>query len=147
MTRDQHRSDAGAWPWPAPVAPLALDPWQYAGPYDPERSGLEPLQLRQQDGKALRKLVPYGAHGAWKPPADRPDPVRVLMKTNEGRQQAPSQGSDTRPAARGVGLPSTSAYPDRFAKGRKRRAQAPMPPCDAIQRPGLPTRIHEEPSS
>jgi len=87
MTRDQHRSDAGAWPWPAPVAPLALDPWQYAGPYDPERSGLEPLQLRQQDGKALRKLVPYRAHGAWKPPADRPDPVQVLMKTNEGRQQ------------------------------------------------------------
>ncbi len=79
--------EPAAWPWPAPVAPLKPEPWQYIGAYDPEKSGLKPLQLRQQEGKALRNLVPYDAHGAWKPAADRPDPVEVLMKTNEGRQQ------------------------------------------------------------
>ena len=87
MTRDQHRSDAGAWPWPAPVAPLKPEPWQYLGAYDPDHNGLEPLVLRQQDGKALREVVPYGTHGAWKPAADRPDPVQLVMKSNEGRQQ------------------------------------------------------------
>jgi hypothetical protein len=77
----------GSWPWPAPVAPLKPDPWQYPGPYDPERSGLAPLPLRQQDGRALRELVPPATHGAWKPAPGRPDPVEVLLKTNEGRQE------------------------------------------------------------
>lgn len=75
------------WPWPAPVAPLKPEPWQYLGAFDPDQSGLKPLLLRQREGKALRQRVPHDAHGAWKPAADRPDPVDVVMKTNEGRQQ------------------------------------------------------------
>jgi hypothetical protein len=75
------------WPWPAPIAPLKLEPWQYPGPYDPARSGLEPLPLRREDGKALRESVLYQMHGLWAPAPNRPDPVAVLMKTNEGRQQ------------------------------------------------------------
>lgn len=71
---------------PVPVAPLKLEPWQYLGAYDPEKSGLKPLPLRQQEGKGLREDVPHAAHGSWKPATDRPDPVQVLLKTNEGRQ-------------------------------------------------------------
>lgn len=76
----------GHWPWPAPLAALKPEPWQYVGGYDRERSGLKPLALRQQDGKALRKIVAHAAHGAWKPTPNRPDPVQVVLRTNEGRQ-------------------------------------------------------------
>jgi uncharacterized protein (DUF2252 family) len=79
--------EPAAWPWPASVAPLKLDPWQYIGAYNPEKSGLKPLELRQQEGKALRDHIPRDVHGAWKPAANRPDPVQIVMKTNEGRQQ------------------------------------------------------------
>jgi uncharacterized protein (DUF2252 family) len=75
------------WPWPAPVPALKLEPWQYLGAYDPAQSGLQPLPLRQQDGKGLRRTFPHAAHGAWKPAPTRPDPVEVLVKTNEGRQE------------------------------------------------------------
>jgi uncharacterized protein (DUF2252 family) len=75
------------WPWPAPVAALKPDAWQHYGPYDPDQSGLKPLPLRQQEGKALREPVAREAHGAWKPAGNRPDPVQVMMKTNESRQQ------------------------------------------------------------
>ena len=36
-------------------------------------------------GRALRTRVPRRSHGEWRPPADRPDPVEVLLRTNEGR--------------------------------------------------------------
>jgi uncharacterized protein (DUF2252 family) len=36
-------------------------------------------------GQALRARVPRRSHGEWRPPADRPDPVEVLIRTNEGR--------------------------------------------------------------
>jgi uncharacterized protein (DUF2252 family) len=75
------------WPWPGPVAPLKSEPWQYLGPYDPTRSGLEALPLRRDQGKALREKVPYQMHALWASAPNRPDPVAVLMKTNEGRQQ------------------------------------------------------------
>lgn len=75
------------WPWPAPVAELKLEPWQYLGAYDPERSGLAPLPSRLEEGRALREVAPHAAHGAWKPAADRPDPVQLVLKTNEGRQE------------------------------------------------------------
>lgn len=75
-------------PSPAPVASLTLEPWQYLGPYDPARNGLKPLLLRQQEGKALRDAIPHKAHGTWKPAANRPDPVQVVLATNEGRQTA-----------------------------------------------------------
>jgi hypothetical protein len=75
------------WPWPAPTAPLKPEPWQSLGLYDPARSGLEPLPLRRKDGKALRERVPHQTHAFWAPAPNRPDPVAVLMKTNEDRQQ------------------------------------------------------------
>ena len=34
----------------------------------------------------LRKIVPYQAHGAWKTAPSRPNPVEVVIKSNEGRQ-------------------------------------------------------------
>jgi len=36
-------------------------------------------------GRALRARVPRRSHGEWRPPADRPEPVEVLLRTNEGR--------------------------------------------------------------
>jgi uncharacterized protein (DUF2252 family) len=36
-------------------------------------------------GQALRTRVPRRSHGEWRPSEDRPDPVEVLLRTNEGR--------------------------------------------------------------
>jgi len=36
-------------------------------------------------GKSLRTKCPRGSHAVWKPPDDRPDPVRLLEESNEGR--------------------------------------------------------------
>ncbi len=36
-------------------------------------------------GKALREKCPRTSHADWKPPYNRPDPVRVVLKTDEGR--------------------------------------------------------------
>jgi uncharacterized protein (DUF2252 family) len=40
---------------------------------------------RRAEGKALREDVPREAHGGWKPPNDRRDPVDLLLESNEGR--------------------------------------------------------------
>ena len=36
-------------------------------------------------GRALREKCPRGSHAAWKPAADRPDPVSLVLKADEGR--------------------------------------------------------------
>jgi len=36
-------------------------------------------------GKVLREKCPRASHAEWKPPRNRPDPVRVVLKTDEGR--------------------------------------------------------------
>jgi hypothetical protein len=36
-------------------------------------------------GKALRDKCPRDTHAAWKPPHNRPDPVRLVLKAGEGR--------------------------------------------------------------
>ena len=43
---------------------------------------------RRAQGKALRAAVAREDHGGWKPPADRRDPVDLLIETNEGRLPA-----------------------------------------------------------
>jgi uncharacterized protein (DUF2252 family) len=40
---------------------------------------------RVEAGKALRKTVPRGDHAEYKPRPNRPDPVSILEKQNEGR--------------------------------------------------------------
>ena len=40
---------------------------------------------RRAVGKALRDATPRAAHGGWKPPEDRRDPVELLRESNEGR--------------------------------------------------------------
>ena len=40
---------------------------------------------RRAEGKALREDVPREAHGGWKPPKDRRNPVDLLLESNEGR--------------------------------------------------------------
>ena len=36
-------------------------------------------------GKALRDKCPRDAHAAWKPPHNRPEPVRLVLKADAGR--------------------------------------------------------------
>ena len=38
-------------------------------------------------GRGLRKQTPRSSHAAWKPPANRPDPVQLLLRT--GKQRLP----------------------------------------------------------
>ena len=40
---------------------------------------------RRATGKALRDATPRAAHGGWKPPKDRRDPIELLRESNEGR--------------------------------------------------------------
>jgi len=40
---------------------------------------------RLKAGRALRAKVPRKAHGVWKAPSNRPDPVRLLMDSDQGR--------------------------------------------------------------
>jgi uncharacterized protein (DUF2252 family) len=47
-----------------------------------------PLPVRAElvaHGKALRDRCPRGAHAAWKAPPGRPDPVRLIEESNQGR--------------------------------------------------------------
>ena len=36
-------------------------------------------------GKSLREKCPRASHAAWQPAADRPDPVSLVLKSDEGR--------------------------------------------------------------
>jgi len=40
---------------------------------------------RYQRGKSLREKSPRTAHGDWKAPANRPDPVELILRSEEGR--------------------------------------------------------------
>ncbi len=42
---------------------------------------------RRAEGKRLREKCPRDEHGLWKPPADRPDPVEIVRRADEGRIQ------------------------------------------------------------
>ncbi|HEY1930928.1 MAG TPA: DUF2252 domain-containing protein [Acetobacteraceae bacterium] len=43
---------------------------------------VRPIAERRQAGQALRKVVPRSLHGTWKPPANRRDPVQLLIDGN-----------------------------------------------------------------
>src|SRR5208337_4806371 len=43
---------------------------------------------RRKAGRALRSEVPRASHGAWSPPADRPDTVSVLEAQSRTRVPA-----------------------------------------------------------
>jgi uncharacterized protein (DUF2252 family) len=45
----------------------------------------ETPEQRRERGRALRDSVPRSAHGAWHAAKSRPDPIRILQATNEGR--------------------------------------------------------------
>ena len=40
---------------------------------------------RAEDGRRRRDVVPRGSHGEWAAATDRPDPIEVLLASNEGR--------------------------------------------------------------
>ena len=48
---------------------------------------LKPWKERRADGKRLRRTVPRESHSDWKPGNNRPDPLKLLAKSNKGRQQ------------------------------------------------------------
>ena len=62
-----------------------LEPWQRNPSYDPHL-GVEPRQRRNEIGKALRKKAPRKSHADWQPSANRPDPIEIIIATNQGRQ-------------------------------------------------------------
>ena len=44
-----------------------------------------PRRERYTLGRRLRDRIPRSALGAWEPPADRPDPVELIMEAHAGR--------------------------------------------------------------
>ncbi len=63
-----------------------LEPWQHDRPYDPHL-WLEPWPRRNEMGKALRQKATRASHANWKPPANRPNPLEIILASNEGRQE------------------------------------------------------------
>ena len=53
-------------------------------------AGWMPLTVEQRMtiGKKLRERVPRSAHGDWKPPSNRADPLAVLRQSDQGRLSA-----------------------------------------------------------
>ena len=50
-----------------------------------EVSSTKTYKERYAAGKALRDACPRSAHAIWKPAADRPDPVRLVLEADKGR--------------------------------------------------------------
>jgi len=43
------------------------------------------LSERQTLGAEWRNRIPLGAHAEWQPPANRPDPVEILIEQGKSR--------------------------------------------------------------
>jgi uncharacterized protein (DUF2252 family) len=52
--------------------------------FPPHQSHHSRAELKAM-GKTLREKCPRTSHAEWKPPHDRPDPVRLVLKADEGR--------------------------------------------------------------
>lgn len=61
-----------------------VDARNRAGAVSSDEAVLSPDELRAR-GKDLRDEVSREAHGGWKPPKKRRDPVELLLESNEGR--------------------------------------------------------------
>ena len=48
---------------------------------------LKPWRERRAEGKMLRRKVPRESHAEWKPEKNRPDPLKLLVESNKGRQE------------------------------------------------------------
>ena len=51
----------------------------------PPQTHTLPIQDRIERGRALRERAARRHHGVWKPPADRRDPVEILIEQGESR--------------------------------------------------------------
>lgn len=51
----------------------------------PVVSSAKTFKERYAAGKAMREVCPRDAHAVWKPPAGRPDPVRLVLEAEKGR--------------------------------------------------------------
>jgi uncharacterized protein (DUF2252 family) len=49
-------------------------------------SKLESWEQRRSEGKTLRQVAPLESHATYKPGKNRPDPLKLLAKSNAGRQ-------------------------------------------------------------
>src|SRR5262249_8656389 len=62
---------------------------QFRPAFDPSESAPDishaPLGQRYAAGKALRDKCPRRSHAGWKPPADRRDPVELVLEAEKGR--------------------------------------------------------------
>jgi uncharacterized protein (DUF2252 family) len=51
--------------------------------------GTKLTQWRQRhaEGKAIRRAIPRESHAGWTPGKDRPDPMKLMAQSNQGRQE------------------------------------------------------------
>jgi uncharacterized protein (DUF2252 family) len=64
----------------APSTPLRSGPRPARRP-----PAARPWEVHHDQGKALRDSVSRSAHGRWQAPPDRPDPLDLIARSNEGR--------------------------------------------------------------
>ncbi|MFN0017260.1 MAG: DUF2252 domain-containing protein [Pirellulaceae bacterium] len=61
--------------------------WQTTAPYNPAWK-LDAWEVRYQQGKSLRDLVPRELHGTWTPAVDRAEAVATVLASNAGREES-----------------------------------------------------------
>ncbi len=73
------------------AAPLLAKPGKQLRPGEPETTKTTTFESRLSPdalyamGKAFREKCPRKSHAQWKPPADRLDPVQLVLRSEEGR--------------------------------------------------------------
>ncbi len=73
------------------AAPLLLQRQEQISPTELEATTTRTTDSRPSRdalyamGKAFREKCPRKSHAQWKPPADRPDPVQLVLRSEEGR--------------------------------------------------------------
>ncbi len=72
------------------AAPLLVEPEEHLRPTEPATTSTTSESRLSRDslyamGKAFREKCPRKSHAQWKPPADRLDPVQLVLRSEEGR--------------------------------------------------------------
>ena len=65
---------------------MAIANLQLLPEFDLKRKAVS-WEERRAEGKKLRKAVPRESHADWSPQKNRPDPVKIVMASNSGRQK------------------------------------------------------------
>src|SRR5580704_11525834 len=56
-----------------------------SNPADANRVGKRPIDWQAGDGRLLRQEAPRSSHAGWSPPAERRDPIEIIVESSADR--------------------------------------------------------------